>query len=192
MKAIKIYTLVAFLAAIGFWYGFGYTAQLYGGPLSPYKAKCPGLYPDSSITPGEAATLNVGDLTRRYAGETYSQAHRNVTERTRAIVEAQYDGTLAMSCKKSTDCEVDHFYPLCAGGSNGVRNLWVQPRTNGCGNENFGYREKDKLEVYVCNGVKNGTVNPEVAYKKVTNDWVAYYKELKLEKVAGAINEPVE
>jgi hypothetical protein len=26
--------------------------------------------------------------------------------------------------------EIDHFYPLCAGGSNDITNLWFQPATN--------------------------------------------------------------
>jgi hypothetical protein len=26
--------------------------------------------------------------------------------------------------------EIDHFFPLCAGGSNDITNLWFQPETN--------------------------------------------------------------
>ena len=80
------------------------------------------------------------------------------------------------------DGEVDHLYPLCAGGSNDLANLWYQPADNEWNGENFGYHKKDVLEAYICEQIKAGRLDPEVAYQKITTDWVAYYQELGLEQ----------
>ena len=57
--------------------------------------------------------------------------------------------------------EVDHFIPLCAGGSNDPANLWYQPAHNEWKGANFGFREKDKLESDVCRKIKNGSMTPD-------------------------------
>jgi hypothetical protein len=45
--------------------------------------------------------------------------------------------------------EIDHFFPLCAGGSDDITNLWFQPATNVWNGKNYGYHEKDDLEAWV-------------------------------------------
>jgi hypothetical protein len=47
------------------------------------------------------------------------------------------------------DGEVDHLYPMCAGGSNDISNLGYQPAVNNWKGKNFGYHEKDVLEAYL-------------------------------------------
>lgn len=140
-----------------------------------------GLYPDRSLTPGLADTLNLADLTRPYTANcpgnktscTYSQAHRNVP---RAIHVKVYDEYNVPQAKRNIqNGEVDHFQPLCAGGSNDIRNLWYQPDTNDWNGEDFGFHAKDKLEAYVCAQIKAGKMDPKEAYKRITDDWVKFY-----------------
>jgi hypothetical protein len=126
----------------------------------------PTLYPDKTLTPGLAATLSVSDLTKTYtvgcpSGKstcTYSQAHRNVPLAEHTHVYDEYH--VASSARNFQDGEVDHFYPLCAGGSNDITNLWYQPATNGWNGKNMGYHEKDKLEDLICKQIKAGTMDP--------------------------------
>jgi hypothetical protein len=80
------------------------------------------------------------------------------------------------------DGEVDHLYPMCAGGSNNITNQWYQPVDNKWKGKNFGYHEKDALETYVCKQIVAGNLDPKEAYKRFTTDWVAYYLGLHLEK----------
>lgn len=75
--------------------------------------------------------------------------------------------------------EVDHFWPLCAGGSNDLKNLWYQPKKNEWNKENLGFKEKDWLEAEVGNKIKAGQLDPKEAYQKMTTDWVAYYHEMQ-------------
>jgi hypothetical protein len=91
------------------------------------------LYPSQGLTPGRAATLTVADLTRRYTENcprnkrscTYSEAHRNVPREVHVQVSDEYN--VPDSERNSESGEVDHFWPLCAGGSNDISNLWYQP-----------------------------------------------------------------
>lgn len=146
------------------------------------------LYPDPTFTPGEAATLSLADLTRLYDGQTYSQAHRKVLGSEKTAVCAEYP----KNCNFSK--EIDHFYPLCAGGSNDVKNLWAQPEVNLWNDRDFGFHAKDKLETWVCFRVKSGTIDPKVAYNAITKDWVRYYLQIFPTAPLGGIEtgEPVE
>jgi hypothetical protein len=146
------------------------------------------LYADSNLTPGKAATLAVADLTARYTDHcpsgkadcTYSQSHRDVSS---AKHKAIYDEYKVPAAERNIqDGEVDHLYPLCAGGSNDAANLWYQPVINKWKGKNFGYHEKDALEAYVCREIVAGNLDPKVAYKRITTDWIKWYIELHLDQ----------
>jgi hypothetical protein len=65
---------------------------------------------------------------------------------------------------------VDHFDPLCDGGSNDKDN-----------------QAKDPLEAFICIEVQAQRLDPKVAYNKMTADWVQFYldNEAKLPKNGG-------
>ena len=150
------------------------------------------LYPNPSTTRGKADSLNAADLSRawpcpakvRKSSCSYSQAHRQVpaTEKRRVYFEYGVDP------KNHPPGEIDHFFPLCAGGSNDITNLWFQPATNVWNGKNYGYHEKDDLEAWVCQQIKAKRLDPQEAFDKLTTDWVKYYDEVK----PGHQGEPVE
>jgi hypothetical protein len=146
------------------------TAHVTQAHIGPAK-----LYPNSALTSGLAATLKASDLQATYNGQTYSQANRNVPESEKLHVYAEYGIT---GSHPTGSYEVDHFYPLCAGGSNDISNLWPEPATNIWNGADYGFHTKDKLETYICAQIKKGTLDPKVAYQKVTTDWVEYYLEI--------------
>ena len=146
------------------------------------------LYPDPTLTSGKADTLSLVDLTARYNGRTYSQAHRNVSHAEHDQVYNEYN--ILKDQRNAIGGEVDHFYPLCAGGSNDISNLWYQPAVNQWQGQDFGYHAKDKLESYICIQVKAGKLDPKVAFQKMTTDWVAFYLEVKNQLSAQA--QPVQ
>jgi hypothetical protein len=149
----------------------------------------PQLYPDPAKTPGLADTLKTSDLTKRYtegcpngkSSCTYSQAHRDVPAAVHTHVYDEYN--VAAADRNIKFGEVDHFFPLCAGGSNDIKNLWDQPADNQWNGENFGCHEKDKLETYVCDQIKAGKLDPKDAYSRITTDWVKFYLDVGLDSV---------
>jgi hypothetical protein len=85
--------------------------------------------------------------------------------------------------------EVDHFDPLCNGGSNEKENLWFQPIHAMWNGKDFGFKTKDRLEAFVCVEMKAGRMDPKVAYDKMTTDWVQFYldNEANLPKNGGGV-----
>jgi len=133
------------------------------------------------MTWGKPDTLSVDDLTKTYTEHcpaskttcTYSQSHRDVNTALHKEIYDEYNVPQARRNIKSG--EVDHFYPLCEGGSNDKENLWYQPAANDWNGKDFGYHAKDKLETYICVQIKAGKLEPQEAYDRMTGDWVKFY-----------------
>ena len=100
------------------------------------------LYPDPALTPGKADTVSVANLqancecptSTHKTNCTYSQSHRSVPEKEHNQVYDNYQAPQNQRNKKGG--EVDHFDPLCNGGSNDISNLWFQPAKNKRNNKN--------------------------------------------------------
>jgi hypothetical protein len=135
------------------------------------------LYPDPKLTPGKADTVNAADLKRLYNGLTYSKAHRNVPAAEHTQVYDEYN--VSSSKRNIKNGEVDHDDPVCNGGSNDISNLWYQPITNMWNGKNYGFKQKDDLETWICVQVKAGKLDPKEAYQRITNDWVKFYLDAK-------------
>ena len=154
-----------------------------GNPNGVNHVGPPELYPDPLKTPGCAATLETGDLTKAWTENcpsgkdscTYSQAHRKVSKGERTAIYEEY--SVPPPRRNIDNGEIDHFYPLCAGGSNSTSNLWYQPIDNAWSGRNFGFKEKDKLESWICKQIKLGKLDPREAFDRMTKDWVRFYKE---------------
>lgn len=144
------------------------------GPIAPAS-----LYPNPALTPGKYETLSLADLNASYNGQTYSQAHRDVTAATHRKVYDEYQ--VPAGERNIAHGEVDHLVPLCAGGSNDLSNLWYQhvaPSWEGHPNITLGFHQKDALEAWICRQIKAKKLEPKVAYEKITSDWVNYYLEV--------------
>jgi hypothetical protein len=160
------------------------------GHVGPAK-----LYPDPDKTPGDHATLSVADLTKMYSDNcpgnkiscTYSQDHRDVNSKEHATIYDEYN--VPADARNIKHGEVDHFYPLCAGGSNNGKNLWYQPITNEWNGKNYGFKEKDKLESFICLQIKNKKMDTKDAYGRITKDWVKFYLDEGLDK-AKNVKDP--
>jgi uncharacterized protein YraI len=141
------------------------------------------LYPTPSMTPGKPDTLILDDLTKTYTEHcpaskatcTYSQSHRDVNTALHKQIYDEYN--VPQAGRNIKTGEVDHFYPLCAGGSNDKQNLWYQPAANDWNGKDFGYHAKDKLETYICVQIKAGKLQPQEAYDRMTGDWVKFYMD---------------
>ena len=81
-------------------------------------------HPDTTMTPGSVCTTGT---TRRYPeGITY--CNRDVDRDLKRDLFRQYDVTLGYETQGMSrgDFKIDHYIPLCAGGSNQATNLWPQ------------------------------------------------------------------
>lgn len=146
----------------------GFMAFIYSRPQFG-AVQNPAVYPNSQLTPGKADTLVLSDIVKSYNGLTYSQSHRNVPQSEKDAVKKEYGITTQV-------VEIDHFFPVCAGASNDISNLWAEPEHVIVNGKDWGFHTKDKMETWVCSQIKKGKLDPKVAFQGITMDWVAFYK----------------
>lgn len=172
--------------------GYSYRQQIVPNLYVPNRIGPSEAYPNSELTTGKADTLKASDLTKQWSDNcpsqtpcTYSQDHRNVPSAEHQQVYDEYSVPIAEQNIKNG--EIDHFYPLCAGGSNDISNLWYMPISIPWNGEDMGYKTKDKLETWICVQIKSGAMSPQDAYTQLTTDWVKMYEDNK----ASITHQPV-
>lgn len=123
----------------------------------------PGILPN---VPGDIMTTNLSII----CVVNYTKTVRDVPQSLREEIFARDKVSYP---QPTGTTEVDHIVPLCLGGSNSINNLFVEfaePRP--------GFKEKDKLENYLCDHVCSGEINIDYAQRRIAEDWYSYYKEI--------------
>jgi 5-methylcytosine-specific restriction endonuclease McrA len=122
--------------------------------------------PDHKLTPGVALT-NVTAAAVLVPG--YSKKARKVSDATKQEVYLRYhmDAHLA-----PCPCEVDHLISLELGGANDIKNLWPQPY-----NGKWNARQKDRLEGWLHQQIKEGKITLAEAQRKIATSWTNTYAE---------------
>ena len=102
--------------------------------------------PNPQLTPGKLCN---SPTTYRYA-EHIAYCERDVTYETKEHLIHQYDQQLGYHIENFNrdDFKIDHYIPLCAGGSNDVSNLWPQHKSV--------YEITDPVEPLVCKKMAEG------------------------------------
>ena len=118
--------------------------------------------PNPEFTPGVLCTTSDPDFEKLDYAENVPRCNRNVATPEKEQVAAEY-GNIPKS--DWANYEFDHMLPLCAGGSNDIRNLWPQPIAEA--------KEKDVVENEVCNGMKAGTMTQAEAVQKIHDFFAA-------------------
>ena len=68
--------------------------------------------------------------------------------------------------------EVDHFIPLEIGGSNDIKNLWLEPAS-----PTPGFHQKDQFENFEHDQVCKGSISVAEAQSRMTSDWYFYWQQ---------------
>jgi hypothetical protein len=108
-----------------------------------YANSAPGAFPlgpDTSLTPG---SLCEHPNKIRYP-EKIPYCSRDVDRSVKLEVMAEYDQKLGyrVTSMNRSDFKIDHYIPLCMGGSNEPTNLWPQHKSI--------FDQTDKLEAEAC------------------------------------------
>jgi hypothetical protein len=97
-------------------------AQAVSLALSSSKAGPAYVYPNPSLTPGAVLTTDASTI----CAPGYASGVRDVSTATKEEVYAEYGVSYPQPLGAY---EVDHFIPLEIGGSNDIKNLWLEPAT---------------------------------------------------------------
>jgi hypothetical protein len=113
--------------------------------------------PQVSITPGKICDVPTA---YRYA-EKIAYCERDVDYETKETIIAEYDLKFGYHIKSlpREDFKIDHFIPLCMGGSNDISNLWPQHKSV--------YIVSDPLEPILCAKMAQGKLKQSDAVKLV-------------------------
>jgi len=130
------------------------------------------LHPDQDLTPGSLCTK---PTEYRYK-EKIPYCERNVeTSLKNKIIhtyEAEYDFKVG---SRRSSYKIDHFIPLCMGGSNEVDNLWPQEKNV--------YKITDPLESKLCNKIAANRITQQQAVDMIRQG------KLQLERVPDLVRE---
>lgn len=109
--------------------------------------------PELSITPGKLCDR---PTSTKYA-EQIPYCARNVSYSTKEILMKEYDQKFDYNIMKMAriDFKIDHFIPLCVGGSNDITNLWPQHKSI--------YKITDPLEPILCAKMAQGRLKQKDA-----------------------------
>ena len=123
------------------------------------------LYPNPTLTPGAELTTDASTI----CTPGYASSVRNVSTATKKQVYAEY----GVSYPQPTGAyEVDHFIPLEIGGSNDIRNLWLEPAS-----PTPGFHQKDQFENFEHDQVCKGSISALEAQSRMVSDWYLYWEE---------------
>ena len=141
------------------------STQMVSLAASSTKAGPAYVYPNSSLTPGAVLTTDASTI----CVPGYASSVRDVSTATKEQVYAEY----GVSDPQPTGAyEVDHFIPLEIGGSNDIKNLWLEPAT-----PTPGFHQKDQFENFEHQQVCNGSISVAEAQSRMTSDWYFYWEE---------------
>lgn len=115
------------------------------------------LNPNPDMTPGE--TCQRPD-TYRYP-EKIAYCERDVSSSTKYAIIDRYDQEFGYTIGQMNrgDFKIDHYIPLCMGGSNSTKNLWPQHKTV--------YVKTDSLEQKLCELMAAGKMLQAEAMEKI-------------------------
>ncbi|MBC7690548.1 MAG: HNH endonuclease [Methylotenera sp.] len=113
--------------------------------------------PDPALTPG--AVCKAGKVYRYPEHVLYCS--RSVGSALKQQIMANYDARLGFVVTQMNrrEFKIDHYIPLCMGGSNDITNLWPQHQTV--------YQYTDRIEMEACNRMFEGRLKQAEAIELI-------------------------
>ena len=171
MRLTRVSKSVSFVFALVFSVSASVTALADGRQFGP-DGRFP-LHPNTTMTPGSVCTT--GQTHRYPEGVTY--CNRDVARDLKRDLFRRYDVNLGYETQvmNRQDFKIDHYIPLCAGGSNQADNLWPQHKSV--------YMITDPIEPLVCAKMSAGRLKQADAIKLVRR------AKLDLKQVGAVMSE---
>ena len=131
--------------------------------------------PELSITTGKLCDY---PISKRYP-EGIDYCERSVSYSMKESIIHEYDHKFGykISTLPREDFKVDHFIPLCAGGSNDLVNLWPQHKSV--------YSLTDPIEPLICEKMANGKLKQKEAIELIK---VAKTNHDKINQIKSYLN----
>lgn len=142
------------------------TAPIPTATPTPTPVASLNIYPNSQFTVGDIFSVTKDQV----CVKGYTATVRNVSLTTKKLIYQEYGVTYPQN---AGDYEVDHFIPLELGGSNDIKNLWLEPAS-----PIPGFHEKDIVENYLHSKVCKGEESLVDAQNEIKSDWYKVYQQI--------------
>lgn len=105
-------------------------------------------FPNEKLTPGSVCD----DADSFRYPERIAYCERDVSRERKAVIFSTYDTELGFHTREMNraDFKIDHYIPLCMGGSNEDENLWPQHKSI--------YQQTDPIEPVLCELMSSGQI----------------------------------
>jgi hypothetical protein len=121
--------------------------------------------PDPNLTPGD--TMHIDPAT--FCNPGYTKLVRDVPQSLKDSVYKRYGITEHVTGQM----EIDHLIPLCAGGSNSIKNLWPESYLT----QPWNAHKKDVLELRLRRLICTGHISVLEAQQAIAKNWIEVYKK---------------
>src|SRR3984893_14815303 len=122
------------------------------------------IVPDPKLTPGDTFDVTAQDV----CTPGYAKKVRNVPEEMKREVYREY----GITSHDPGDYEIDHLISLELGGSNSIKNLWLESHRTSPWNAQVKDRLEGKLHELVC----DGKLDLKKAQQAIASNWIEAYK----------------
>lgn len=131
--------------------------------------------PDPACTPGAINPTLTQAVLKDPAFRTSCVRNDATTEKEKQATYKWYKAKKPRNNTGSTQtCELDHLIPLYLGGADTLENIWPQCGPPGVHLDDRFFKEKDKVEYYLGQQVREGKMDLAAAQKGIAEDWTKF------------------
>jgi hypothetical protein len=146
-------------------------------PSTTCKAKAENgkFVPDPTCTPGAINPTVTESILKNPAFRTGCIRDEATSEEQKTATYGWYKTPHpAGNTGRNQTCELDHLIPLYLGGADTLENIWPQCGPDDVALDDRYFKEKDKVEYYLGQQVREGTMGLADAQHGIAADWTQY------------------
>ncbi|MGA2424942.1 MAG: hypothetical protein ABSG07_13135 [Terriglobales bacterium] len=131
--------------------------------------------PDPNCTPGAINPSITASMLKNSAFRTGCIRNQATTEEKKRATYGWYKiPPPASNTGETQTCELDHLIPLYLGGADTLVNIWPQCGPDSVALDDRFFKEKDKVEYYLGQQVRQGNMGLAEAQHGIATDWTQY------------------
>ena len=144
------------------------------------------LLPDPGCTPGAINPTLTEAVLKNPAFRTGCVRNDATSEKDKATTYKWYQIKHPHKNQGPTQtCELDHLIPLYLGGADTLDNIWPQCGPSGVHLDDRFFKEKDKVELYLGQQVRQGKMDLATAQRGIAEDWTKFMTDAERFCVSG-------
>ena len=151
-------------------------------PTGKCKVRTKGkfVFPDPSCTPGAVNPHLTDAILQDPEFGTGCERDKATSATEKKQTYGWYDITKPTNnAEPHMICELDHLISIELGGADTLDNIWPQCGPKGAKGENRLFKQKDQVENWLAQMIRDGTMSKKEAQQGIADDWTQYAARAK-------------